>query len=559
MKNAAQSLQDALDDLFDLGADIQDVSDKQNALDQAKEDRNDACPTPVADCAAAQMEVDNKRDDRDAALVALGWDTVQDIPEFLQALLNATQEAYDVALAARDVALAARDAALVARNAALAAHDLALADLQPTWQDRRCHRSAFSGQAQAALRLEREDPRTSVTFVHLACSGATIPVGLLGFYEGAEGGPRNIPPQIDRAKQLVGDREIDALLVSIGGNDANFAPIIETCILEEPCFNPGVVDLQIDNAIDGICGPLGKLLDLLPYPLAHPTSRCLGFFDGLRPGNAQMLLDDGIDRLPDRYIQLENRLSVQHPDFQQGRVYITDYPDPTKNENEEYCGFDPMATLEEQLKNIPGFTQPEMEWADFEVLPRLNGVIQDATKLYDWNLVEEGLQQFSRHGYCAAQHWVVRLQETFRIQANVSGAVHPTKAGHQVYAGLIASELLGDFYSPINLTIDLASYQLVAKERVNVTEYRLFFRAEVENESETFGRGVTARATSTSPDILVLDDSLTFGDVPGLTAVQSRDTFSIQLDRRVHFDTSALTWEVSDGDSMGAPRPPQSQ
>ena len=58
--------------------------------------------------------------------------------------------------------------------------------LEPTWQDERCHRSAFAGSAQAALAIEQADPRTSVTFVHLACSGAKVDVGLLEPYAGAE-------------------------------------------------------------------------------------------------------------------------------------------------------------------------------------------------------------------------------------------------------------------------------------------------------------------------------------------------------------------------------------
>lgn len=39
------------------------------------------------------------------------------------------------------------------------------------WQDRRCHRSRLSGPAQAALELERRDPRSTVTFLSYACSG----------------------------------------------------------------------------------------------------------------------------------------------------------------------------------------------------------------------------------------------------------------------------------------------------------------------------------------------------------------------------------------------------
>ena len=42
------------------------------------------------------------------------------------------------------------------------------------WQLERCHRSAFGGPAQAARWLEAADARTSVTLLHLACSGGRI-------------------------------------------------------------------------------------------------------------------------------------------------------------------------------------------------------------------------------------------------------------------------------------------------------------------------------------------------------------------------------------------------
>ena len=42
------------------------------------------------------------------------------------------------------------------------------------WQNKRCDRSFLSYQALAAMAIERADEKTSVTFVHLACSGASI-------------------------------------------------------------------------------------------------------------------------------------------------------------------------------------------------------------------------------------------------------------------------------------------------------------------------------------------------------------------------------------------------
>src|SRR3989442_6314365 len=56
----------------------------------------------------------------------------------------------------------------------------------PQWQDQRCHRSSVAGPSLAAKEIEQDDPHTSVTFLHLACSGAGIFEGLIGPYVGQE-------------------------------------------------------------------------------------------------------------------------------------------------------------------------------------------------------------------------------------------------------------------------------------------------------------------------------------------------------------------------------------
>ena len=43
-----------------------------------------------------------------------------------------------------------------------------------------CHRSLYGYQMRAALALAIENPRIAVTFLPLACSGATIAAGFLG-------------------------------------------------------------------------------------------------------------------------------------------------------------------------------------------------------------------------------------------------------------------------------------------------------------------------------------------------------------------------------------------
>lgn len=59
----------------------------------------------------------------------------------------------------------------------------------PTWDDKRCHRSSFAGTAEVADRIEKADPQSSVTFVNVACSGATVTEGLKGEYRGIWSSP----------------------------------------------------------------------------------------------------------------------------------------------------------------------------------------------------------------------------------------------------------------------------------------------------------------------------------------------------------------------------------
>ena len=104
------------------------------------------------------------------------------------------------------------------------------------WDHANCHRSTRSGVASAAIDLEQADPHSSVTFIYLACSGAQIDSGILGIKDGYLDGPEE--PQVVQAHALTlaRGREIDALLLGIGGNDIGFVPIVAECALQVDCF-----------------------------------------------------------------------------------------------------------------------------------------------------------------------------------------------------------------------------------------------------------------------------------------------------------------------------------
>src|SRR6185295_4945128 len=108
-----------------------------------------------------------------------------------------------------------------------------------------CHRSSWSGPARAAIVIEKADPHSSVTFISFACTGAGLLDGLLE--EQNQGGRKN-KRQLEQIFAAAGARTIDALLVSIGGNDVNFGTLVFNAIrLRHAETDPGTKKLFKDG------------------------------------------------------------------------------------------------------------------------------------------------------------------------------------------------------------------------------------------------------------------------------------------------------------------------
>ena len=106
-----------------------------------------------------------------------------------------------------------------------------LSRFTPYWDDDPCNRSTRGAPAQAALALEKSSPKTSVTLVDVACSGATVAAGVLGPFTAA-GQARS---QIEQVRQIIGDRQIDLVTLSVGGNDVGFTSVLTACASDANC------------------------------------------------------------------------------------------------------------------------------------------------------------------------------------------------------------------------------------------------------------------------------------------------------------------------------------
>ncbi|MBV8922818.1 hypothetical protein [Bradyrhizobium sp.] len=116
------------------------------------------------------------------------------------------------------------------------------------WLNSACHRSLYSYQTRTALALAVQYPHVAVTYLPLACTGASILDGLLGYQRARECPPSKsgscavtINAQVSElrdalaaAKRRQIDRKLDLVLLSIGANDINFSGLVADVIVDTP-------------------------------------------------------------------------------------------------------------------------------------------------------------------------------------------------------------------------------------------------------------------------------------------------------------------------------------
>ncbi|WP_407155538.1 hypothetical protein [Bradyrhizobium sp. STM 3557] len=117
------------------------------------------------------------------------------------------------------------------------------------WFNAACHRSLYSYQTRTALALAVRYPHIAVTYLPLACTGATIADGLFGSQRARECAPGRsvstcaggvngqlgeLREALTAAKRRQADRKLDLVLLSIGANDINFSGLVADVIVDTP-------------------------------------------------------------------------------------------------------------------------------------------------------------------------------------------------------------------------------------------------------------------------------------------------------------------------------------
>ncbi|HJS62186.1 MAG TPA: hypothetical protein VJ800_10585 [Pseudolabrys sp.] len=135
------------------------------------------------------------------------------------------------------------------------------------WMNAACHRSLYSYQARTALALAVRYAHVAVTYLPLACTGASIPDGMLGSQRAREcltskssakcqgtvnGQIAQLREALAAARHRQPDRKLDLVLMTIGANDINFSGLVSDVIVdaatERALFRRGGLIGSVDDS-----------------------------------------------------------------------------------------------------------------------------------------------------------------------------------------------------------------------------------------------------------------------------------------------------------------------
>jgi lysophospholipase L1-like esterase len=254
------------------------------------------------------------------------------------------------------------------------------------WMDPACHRSLYSYQVRVALTLAIENPHIAVTYIPLACSGATIANGMLGQVLARQSdcvvNPGNcsrfVRPQIDTLQRIMTaahrvdrTRKLDLVLLTIGANDIGFSEL--------------TANIMIDHA-----APEFRVFS------------AAGLISNVEAAKT------ALKTLPGQFVKLRDALRPLMNNKMDHAIYVS-YANPALYNNGQPCpqsrqGFDvhPAFTIDGPL------LRSTVDFVNDEFFPRLKaiatcdrggGCLSPAQDRMTF--VDEHQAQFRNHGFCA--------------------------------------------------------------------------------------------------------------------------------------------------------------
>jgi len=247
------------------------------------------------------------------------------------------------------------------------------------WLDSRCHRSMYSYQFKTALQLALDNPRQAVTYVSFSCSGATTD-NIISKEQSVQEGliQRKVDVQLKSLERALagGSREIDYLLVSTGGNDAQFAKYVTYVATR------------------------GLLRRLAAFGVSRESLENRGGSE-----IAELLVGRSTGKYPRLNAALRNTPGVKIKDCGAGkpcpRILLTSYPDILHSETGQPCQAD-RGEFDTTFGRDTERGERLRQVAKHIVVPLREA--QNEPFISDklgWTVVTEHVAEYRLHGFCA--------------------------------------------------------------------------------------------------------------------------------------------------------------
>ncbi len=312
------------------------------------------------------------------------------------------------------------------------------------WNSNPCHRSNENGRSAALRRLQADIAASvgiapeNLQFIDVACSGATINGNVIGEnYRGVTPltttgpGPVSapIPSQVTQVKNWLNGAELDALVISIGGNDIGFGDVVVKCMTP-------LTSCKDDEALENII-KRGKF------------------------GSTETV---GLDFLAGAFQNMKDRFDQE---LRPKAVFVVGVPNPLKDQDGRYCdryndGLGIMPTNLTDPLNSPyavfvGYTigtvsttefdRGEAQWVEDNMINPLNAKLQQVAQSFsssNWKYID--IDFMTRyHGICAEKAWFNTFKDSLETQGDFNGITHPNREGYKLYDAFVYRALVRHF------------------------------------------------------------------------------------------------------------------
>lgn len=313
------------------------------------------------------------------------------------------------------------------------------------WLEHRCHRSLFSSTALAAANLAENNPKLSVTYFNVACSGAEIKEGILTPYRG-----RVRPDQLEAIYNRYGKHTPKATWIG-------------------PYIKPQILQIRDVICRNDICTPPDYLFVLTGGNELGFGPMVAKFATGCGKDcleSSRREIKDKLKALTAQYDDLRDQLKAIAPPQ---NTILLEYPNPLQNEHGVAC----RDTFFNGNSFVPGLytvfgagiNTAASRFGQDEVLRPLNSLLTAVACKNSWRHVASIEQVSRKSGYCAKGRWFNNIRDSLAKQDAVpslksddakmpdeglpTGAMHPNLIGQINIAAEISYEFVRDNLLPL--------------------------------------------------------------------------------------------------------------